>query len=130
MSKMNKIKTAVIGATGYTGLELVNILSNHPKIKIEYLCATKNVGKDITYFDKRIRRKLPKISTLSKIKWSNLDLIFLSLPNGEAQKIVKNNFHKYKRLRFIDLSAYINTESALALNNILSESSICSSKIS
>ena len=105
MSKKNKIKTAVIGATGYTGLELVNILSNHPKIKIEYLCATKNVGKDIKYFDKRIKRKLPKISTLSKIKWNNLDLIFLSLPNGEAQKIVKNNFHKYKRLRFIDLSA-------------------------
>ena len=69
------------------------------------MCATKNVGKDIKYFDKRIKRKLPKISTLSKIKWNNLDLIFLSLPNGEAQKIVKNNFHKYKRLRFIDLSA-------------------------
>ena len=35
----------------------------------------------------------------------NLDLVFLSLPNGEAQKINKKNFNKYKNLKFIDLSA-------------------------
>ena len=34
MSLMNKIKVAVIGATGYTGLDLVYILSKHPKIKL------------------------------------------------------------------------------------------------
>ena len=105
MSMNNKIKVAVIGATGYTGLDLILILSNHPKIKIKYLCATKNLGKNINYFDKRIKKKLPKISLVNKIDWNSLDLVFLSLPNGEAQKLVKRRFFKNKNLKFIDLSA-------------------------
>ena len=101
----NKKKVAVIGATGYTGLDLVYILSKHPRVKINNLCATKNLGKKISYFDKRIKKKLPKISSVKKVNWENLDLVFLSLPNGEAQKLVKRIYFKNKNLRFIDLSA-------------------------
>jgi N-acetyl-gamma-glutamyl-phosphate reductase len=100
-----KINIAVIGATGYTGLDLVYLLSKHPRIRIINLCATKNLGKDITFFDKRIKKKLPKISTTNKINWGNLDLVFFSLPNGEAQKIIKKKFYKFKHIKFIDLSA-------------------------
>ena len=64
MSIQKKINIAVIGATGYTGLDLVLILSKHPKVKIKYLCATKNLGKNINFFDKRIKKKLPKINSL------------------------------------------------------------------
>ena len=105
MSKKNKLNIGVIGATGYTGLELTLLLSNHPKVKIKYLCATKSIGKKISFFDKRIKKKLPKISNIKSIKWGKLDLVFLSLPNGEAQKIIKKIFFKYKNLKFIDLSA-------------------------
>ena len=56
MSK-KKINIAVVGATGYTGLDLVFLLSKHPKVCIKYLCATKNLGKDISFFDKRIKKK-------------------------------------------------------------------------
>ena len=100
----NKINIVVAGATGYVGLDLVYYLSNHPKVNISHLCAQKNVGKNINFFDNRIKKKLPKISNLKKINWKNVDLLFLSLPNGEAQKIIKNLFH-YKQLKFIDLSA-------------------------
>ena len=48
MSIDNKINVAVIGTTGYTGLDLILILSKHPKVKISNLCATKNIGKSIT----------------------------------------------------------------------------------
>mgnify|MGYP001179844719 CR=1 FL=1 len=58
MSMYNKINVAVIGATGYTGLDLVLMLSKHPKVKIKYLCATKNLGKKISFFDKRIKKKI------------------------------------------------------------------------
>ena len=105
MSIYNKINVAVIGATGYTGLDLVLLLSNHPKVNIKYLCATKNLGKKITFFDKRIKNKLPNISSIKKIIWDNLDLVFLSLPNGEAQKLIKKNISKGNKLKFIDLSA-------------------------
>jgi len=105
MSENKKLKIAVIGATGYTGLDLTYILSNHPRVKIVNLCATKNLGKKISSFDKRIKKKLPKISSAKEINWSQLDLIFLSLPNGSAQNIIKNTFNKYKQLKYIDLSA-------------------------
>ena len=52
-----KKNIAVIGATGYTGLDLINLLSKHPKVNIKNLCATKNLGKKISYFDKRIKKK-------------------------------------------------------------------------
>ena len=105
MSIYNKINVAVVGATGYTGLDLILLLTKHPKVKIKYLCATKNLGKKISYFDKRIKKKLPNIGSVKKIDFKKIDLIFLSLPNGEAQKFVKKNFYKNKNLRFIDLSA-------------------------
>jgi len=68
MSLMNKIKVAVIGATGYTGLDLVYILSKHPKVKIIHLCASKSIGKEIFLFDKRIKKKITKNYIISKIK--------------------------------------------------------------
>ncbi len=105
MSKYNKINIAVIGATGYTGLDLILLLSRHPKVKIKYLCATKKLGKKITFFDKRIKKNLPKISSINDVKWQMLDLIFLSLPNGKAQELIKKILPKYKNLKFIDLSA-------------------------
>jgi N-acetyl-gamma-glutamyl-phosphate reductase len=104
MSK-NKINVAVIGATGYTGLDLVLLLSKHPKVIIKNLCATKKLGKKINYFDKRIKKNLPKISSVKRINWDNIDLVFLSLPNGEAHKFVKKYYSKYNHLKFIDLSA-------------------------
>ena len=52
------------------------MLSKHPKIKISNLCATKNLGKKIIFFDKRIKKNLPKISSINKINWKDLDLSF------------------------------------------------------
>ena len=52
----NKINIAVLGATGYVGLDLVKILSDHPKVKIVYLCAQKKIGKNIQFFKKDIKK--------------------------------------------------------------------------
>ena len=100
-----KLNIAVIGATGYTGLDLVLMLSKHPKVQILNLCATKNLGKSINFFDNRIKKKLPNISSVKKINWKSLDLVFLSLPNGEAQSLIKKVYLKNINLKFIDLSA-------------------------
>ena len=105
MSIQDKINVAVVGATGYTGLDLTLLLSKHPRVNIINLCATKNLGKKISFFDKRIKKRLPKISPVNKIDWKKLDLVFLSLPNGEAQNLIKQKFFIYKNLKFIDLSA-------------------------
>ena len=52
-----KINVAVVGATGYVGLELVKILSNHANVSIINLCARKKIlGKKISFFDKSIKK--------------------------------------------------------------------------
>ncbi len=105
MSIHNKINVAVIGATGYTGLDLIFMLTKHPRVILKNLCATKNIGKKINFFDKRINKNLPKITKTDSIEWKNIDLVFLSLPDGEAQKIIKDKYDKHANLKFIDLSA-------------------------
>ena len=99
----DSLNIAIAGATGYVGLELIKILSKHPKAKIIYLCAQKSVGKHIRFFDKSIKnKKLPKISKISKINWSKINIIFTALPNGESQKIANI---LPENIKLIDLSA-------------------------
>jgi len=99
----DSLKIAIAGSTGYVGLELIKILTKHPKVKIVYLCAQKSIGQSINKFDKNISKKnLPRISDIKNINWKNINIIFTSLPNGEAQKIAKKIPYNVK---LIDLSA-------------------------
>jgi len=104
MSSLKKINAVIAGATGYVGLDLINILAKHPRVKIKHLCARKNIGKKIQNFDKRIKKKLPKISKIDDVEWSQINVLFTSLPTGESQKLIKKLI-KFKNLKFIDLSA-------------------------
>jgi len=101
---LKKINIVIAGATGYVGLDLVKILSSHPKVKIKYLCAQKKIGRKIQFFDKRIKKSLPKITRLEKVDWKSIDVLFTSLPTGNSQ-VLANKLIKYKKLKIIDLSA-------------------------
>ncbi len=116
MTRKN-INIVVAGATGYVGLDLVYILSRHPNTKIINLCAQRSIGKSINTYDKRLKKNLPKISKISSVNWKNIDLLFLSLPNGEAQKLIKKLYYKYNKLKFIDLSADFRIENELIFKN-------------
>ena len=48
-----KINIVIAGATGFVGLNLIIILSRHPKVNIKYICAQRKIGKKIQFFDKR-----------------------------------------------------------------------------
>ncbi|SVE50027.1 uncharacterized protein METZ01_LOCUS502881, partial [marine metagenome] len=81
----------------------IKILSNHPKVKILYLCANKSAGKKIYTFDKRIIKKnLPIISKIKNINWNKINILFTALPNGQAQKLAKII---PEHIKLIDLSA-------------------------
>ena len=67
-----KINIVIAGATGYVGLDLIKILSNHPNVNLKYLCAQKNIGKTINFFDKKIKKKLPRVSNIKKVKWNEI----------------------------------------------------------
>ena len=87
---MSKLNVLVAGSTGYIGVQLINLLVKHSKIKIKYLCGSSSVGKDISYFDKSLKKnRLPKIIEFNKKLLKEVDVVFTALPNGEAQKISK-----------------------------------------
>ena len=98
-----KIKVAVLGCTGYTGLELLYLLSNHSDVLINFLGSSSNKGKKISSFDNRLKsKKFPSINNINEIDYLNNDVVFLALPHNISQNIVKDNFNKSI---FIDLSA-------------------------
>ena len=97
------ITVAVLGSTGYVGLELIYILSRHSGIKIIFLGSENFPNKDIREFDKRITNDtLPKLDLYKNIDLKNTDVVFLALPNGVSQNFVKEN---NKKINVIDLSA-------------------------
>ena len=99
----NFVTTAVLGSTGYVGLELINILSKHPRVQIKFLGSDSFPGDDIRKFDQRIKNdSLPSLELLDNINSINVDVIFLALPHGVSHKYVKTNINKSK---IIDLSA-------------------------
>ena len=99
---MSKLNVLVCGSTGYIGIELVKILSRHKKINIKYLCGNSSVGKNISFYDKSLSKKLPIIRRFKKKFLEEIDVIFSALPNGEAQKLSKILLDKNL---LIDLSA-------------------------
>ena len=97
------ITVAVLGSTGYVGLELINILSRHPNVKIIFLGSENFPDKDIRDFDKRIiNDTLPKLDLYKNIDLTNIDVVFLALPHIVSHNFVKENINKTK---IIDLSA-------------------------
>ena len=100
---MFKINVLIAGATGYIGVQLIKLLTNHANIEIKYLCGNSSVGKNISFFDKSLKnKKLPKIVKFKKKYLKNVDLIFTALPNGEAQSLSK---YLLPKNRLIDLAA-------------------------
>ena len=100
---MRKLNVLIAGSTGYIGVQLVKLLSNHQNINIKYLCGNSSVGKNISFFDKTLKNKnLPNITKFNKAYLKSVDIIFTALPNGEAQEISK---HLLVNNRLIDLAA-------------------------
>ena len=100
---MRKLNILIAGSTGYMGVQLVKLLSKHKNINIKYLCGNSSVGKNISYYDKKLRnKKLPKIVKFNKSFLANVDIVFTALPNGEAQILSK---HLLPKNRLIDLAA-------------------------
>ena len=100
---LDNIKVAILGSTGYVGIELVKILSLHPKVNINFLGSENTYNKEISSFDSSLERfKLPLIKSNHDFNPVISDVVFLALPHGISHKYVKNYINKIK---IIDLSA-------------------------
>lgn len=99
------ITVSIIGGTGYTGSELLRILSNHPGVKIKYITSRKMDGVKIT----KLHPNLRGIGNLDNIEFKNIspddidsDFVFCATPHGASMKIVPELYEK--DIKIIDLS--------------------------
>src|SRR4030042_5940335 len=99
------LKVAICGGSGYTGCELLRILSNHPNIEITAVTSEKSAGKRITeVFPHLHRYKYLFYEPLNqKALLNKAYIFFLALPHGTSQDTVNFLFNNNKRV--IDLSA-------------------------
>lgn len=86
---VDMIKTAVLGATGYAGIELVRLLSNHPEAEINFLGSQSFAGKGIDEVYRNFDSVLDvKCSELDIDKVSECDVAFTALPHGASKEVI------------------------------------------
>jgi N-acetyl-gamma-glutamyl-phosphate reductase len=104
----SKAKVGVLGASGYTGAELVRLLLRHPKVEIALLTAERSAGKAIRdVFPQFSPFELPKLVAVDGIDWvaASLDVAFCALPHGTTQAVIKALLAAAPSTKVVDLSA-------------------------
>ncbi len=105
---MTKAKIGVLGASGYTGTELVRLLLRHPGAEIALLTADRRAGQEMReVFPQFSPFTLPRLVSIEGIEWTKtgLDLAFCALPHGTTQKVVKELLASAPTTKVVDLSA-------------------------
>lgn len=98
-----KVKVAILGASGYTGAELIRLISYHPNIELVSLAAETSAGKKMSEIYPHLDHlNLPRLVKMDEVKWNEIEAVFCCLPHGTSQEII---FHLPKHVRVIDLSA-------------------------
>ncbi len=112
-----KKKIGILGASGYTGAELVRLLLRHPRVEIAVLTADRRAGQLMgDVFPQFAPYDLPRLVTIDGVDWAKagLDLVFCALPHATTQKVLKDVFAKAPDIKIIDLSADFRLEDAAA----------------
>jgi N-acetyl-gamma-glutamyl-phosphate reductase len=99
------VKIGIIGASGYTGQELLRILAHHPKVEIAYATSERFAGSAVDEvfpsFTGLIDLQLRKLSLQDIAR--DADVIFTALPHGQSMDVVAAFIKKRKQV--VDLSA-------------------------
>ncbi len=100
---MPTINAAVLGASGYTGAELVRLLAGHPGIRVAALTADRRAGKAAEeVFPHYAGLGLPRLQRIEEVDFSEIGLAFCALPHGVTQEVVPE---LPDHMRIVDLSA-------------------------
>ncbi|AHD00797.1 N-acetyl-gamma-glutamyl-phosphate reductase [Leisingera methylohalidivorans] len=96
-------KVAILGASGYTGAELVRLIDQHPNIDIAALSADRKAGMTMAQVFPHLRHmELPALCKIGEIDFSDIDLCFCALPHKTSQEVIAA---LPKTLKIVDLSA-------------------------
>jgi N-acetyl-gamma-glutamyl-phosphate reductase len=103
-----KAKVGVLGASGYTGAELLRLLIGHPRVEIALLTAERRAGKAMAeVFPQFAPYRLPTLTAIEGADWQKLalDVAFCALPHGTTQKMIADLLERAPRTKVVDLSA-------------------------
>ena len=94
---------AILGASGYTGAELIRLIAGHSSMKITALGANSKAGQSMAEVFPHLRHlDLPALVTIDEIDFSQIDLCFCALPHKTSQEVIAA---LPKDLKIVDLSA-------------------------
>ena len=94
---------AILGASGYTGAELVRLIATHPGMRIAAMTADRKAGQSMGEVFPHLRHlELPVLTTIDAVDFAGVDLTFCALPHATSQEVIA----KLPRdLKIVDLSA-------------------------
>ena len=94
---------AILGASGYTGAELVRLIATHPNLQIVGLSGNSKAGMAMADVFPHLRHlDLPILTTIEDMDFSCVDLAFCALPHATSQAVIST---LPKTLKIVDLSA-------------------------
>src|SRR5215213_5318326 len=100
------VRAALLGASGYTGADLLRIGVNHPGLEFVALTANTHAGKPMaSVFPHLASARLPDLVNNDHVDWRSIDVVFCGLPHGTSQPIIKQILAIAPRARIIDMSA-------------------------
>ncbi|MCY1127870.1 N-acetyl-gamma-glutamyl-phosphate reductase [Frigidibacter sp. RF13] len=96
-------RIAILGASGYTGAELVRLISTHPGLEIAALSGDRKAGMAMAeVFPFLAHLKLPVLQKIEEIDFAGIDLCFCALPHATSQAVIAQ---LPRDLKIVDLSA-------------------------
>jgi len=102
------IKAGILGASGYTGADLVRLLLRHPNVSLSFLTGERKAGMKMQdVFPHFKTADLPTITHIESIDWRSIDVdvVFCALPHATSQRAIELIWNSNKDIKIIDLSA-------------------------
>ena len=98
-----KHKIAILGASGYTGAELVRLIATHPHLQIAALTGERKAGQPMAQVFPFLRHlDLPDLCRIEEVDFAAIDLAFCALPHATSQAVIRD---LPRDLKIVDLSA-------------------------
>jgi N-acetyl-gamma-glutamyl-phosphate reductase len=100
---MNEVKVAILGASGYTGAELVRLLARHSGFTVAAMTGDRKAGQPMaSVFPHLAGLALPDLVAIADVDFSGVDAVFCCLPHGTTQDVIAG---LPPHVRTVDLSA-------------------------
>lgn len=99
-----QVRVAVLGASGYTGEEVVRLLALHPNFKVTTLTGDRQAGKPFSEVFPHLltARDVPPLIKIEDVAWDNVDAVFCCLPHATTQETLAS---LPTHVKVVDLSA-------------------------